>query len=167
VQGSILITGSNGGLGSSIVDRILHQPNLAKGYYGLYTVRNPESAANVSKVLEKAESVQHTNELVPIDLASLASVRKTAEDINKRVASGSLAPIRALILNAGWQEQTTQTFTNDGFDMSFQANYLSHFLLTLLLLQSMDKEHGRIVVLGSWTHEYNPILTLYIRVTKS
>ncbi len=37
--------------------------------------------------------------------------------------------------------------------MSFQVNYLAHFLFTLLLLQSMDKTHGRIVVIGSWTHE--------------
>jgi NAD(P)-dependent dehydrogenase (short-subunit alcohol dehydrogenase family) len=152
-KGLILITGSNGGLGSAIVDRILHQPDLAKNYYGVYTVRQSDRAATIRKVLEKAQSVQHCHEIVSMDLASLASVHKTAEDINRRVTNGSLPRIRALVLNAGFIEQTTQTFTNDGFDMSFQANYLSHFLLTLLLLRSMDKEHGRIEVLGSWSHE--------------
>jgi NAD(P)-dependent dehydrogenase (short-subunit alcohol dehydrogenase family) len=154
VKGSIIITGSNGGLGSAIVDQILHQPEIAKNHRGIYTVRNLDNATSINRVLEKANSVGHLHELVTLDLASLASVRKTAEGINKRVADGSLPPIRALILNAAWQEHTTHSFTEDAFDMTFQANYLSHFLLTLLLLQSMDKEHGRIVVLSSWTHEY-------------
>lgn len=153
-KGSIVITGANGGLGSSTVDQILHQSQLAKDYYGIYTVRKVETADAVKKVLKRAASAQHGHELLALDLASLASTRQAAESINKRVARGELPPIRALILNAGYQELSSQTFTNDGFDMSFQANFLSHFLLTLLLLQSMDKENGRIVVVGSWTHEY-------------
>ncbi|RYP61750.1 hypothetical protein DL771_010021 [Monosporascus sp. 5C6A] len=152
-KGSILITGANGGLGSATVEQILSQPQIAKDNYGIYTVRKVETADAVKKVLRKATSVQHDHELLPLDLASLASARQAAESINKRVQSGEIPPIRALILNAGWQEYTTQTYTNDGFDMSFQANFLSHFLLTLLLLKSMDKEHGRIVVIGSWTHD--------------
>ncbi|RYP01257.1 hypothetical protein DL764_006260 [Monosporascus ibericus] len=152
-KGSILITGANGGLGSATVEQILSQPQIAKDNYGIYTVRKVETADAVKKVLRKATSVQHDHELLPLDLASLASARQAAETINKRVQSGEIPPIRALILNAGWQELTTQTYTNDGFDMSFQANFLSHFLLTLLLLKSMDKEHGRIVVISSWSHD--------------
>ncbi|RYP29809.1 hypothetical protein DL767_006550 [Monosporascus sp. MG133] len=152
-KGSILITGANGGLGSATVEQILSQPQIAKDNYGIYTVRKVETAGAVKKVLRKANSVQHDHELLALDLASLASARQAAESINKRIQNGEIPPIRALILNAGWQELTTQTYTNDGFDMSFQANYLSHFLLTLLLLKSMDKEHGRIVVIGSWSHD--------------
>jgi NAD(P)-dependent dehydrogenase (short-subunit alcohol dehydrogenase family) len=154
LKGSILVTGSGGGLGSAIVSQILSRQEIAKDYYGLYTVRKVSTATTVSKILEKATSVSHKHELVTLDLSSLANVRRAAEDINKRVANGSLPPIRALVLNAGYQEHIGQTFTDDGFDSSFQANYLSHFLLTLMLLESMDKEKGRIVVLGSWTHEY-------------
>ncbi|KAK7752657.1 hypothetical protein SLS62_005426 [Diatrype stigma] len=154
-KGSIVITGSNGGLGSATVDQIVHQAQIAKDYYGIYTVRKVETADAVKKVLSQSVAVkaQHQHELLPLDLSSLASTRRAAESINERVASGALPPIRALILNAGYQEQSTQAFTGDGFDMSFQANFLSHFLLTLLLLQSMDKEHVRIVVIGSWTHD--------------
>ncbi len=43
--------------------------------------------------------------------------------------------------------------TDDGLDTTFVANYLGHWLLTLLLLQSIDKESGRIVVIGSFAHE--------------
>jgi NAD(P)-dependent dehydrogenase (short-subunit alcohol dehydrogenase family) len=152
--GSIFITGANGGLGSAIVKHIVGAPSLAKTYHGLYTVRNTQRAAAVQDVLQKAASAGHKYDLVPLDLSSLASTRKAAEDINRRVADGTIPPIRALILNAAWQEYTTHTMTDDGFDMTFQANHLCHFLLTLLLLKSMDKKNGRIVILGSWSHEY-------------
>ncbi|KAI1639388.1 hypothetical protein F4809DRAFT_638647 [Biscogniauxia mediterranea] len=151
--GTILVTGANGGLGSAIVGRILSSEPLAKAHHGLYTVRNVQRASAVQRVLQKAPSAGHKYDLVALDLSSLASVREVAADINKRVADGSLPPIRALILCAGWQEYATQTMTGDGFDMAFQSNYLSHFLLTLLLLQSMDTKNGRVVVLGSWSHD--------------
>lgn len=152
-KGSILVTGANGGLGSAIVDQILHRPSLAQEYHGLYTVRKVENADAVKKVLQSAGKVNHQYDLVPLDLASLASVRQAAADINSRVSSGEIPPIRALVLSAAYQEHDQHDFTKDGFDMSFQSSYLSHFLLTLLLLQSMDKEKGRILVLGSWAHE--------------
>jgi NAD(P)-dependent dehydrogenase (short-subunit alcohol dehydrogenase family) len=152
-EGSIFVTGANGGLGSAILKHIAESSKYAKSYHGIYTVRNTERADTAKKALQKAKSTGHTYELVPLDLSSLASTRKVAEDINKRVADGSIPPIRALILNAAWQEWTSHTMTEDGFDMTFQANHLSHFLLTLLLLKSMDKKNGRIVVLGSWSHE--------------
>ncbi|KAI1266342.1 NAD(P)-binding protein [Xylariaceae sp. FL1019] len=151
-KGSILVTGANGGLGCSIVSHILNESKLSS-YYGLYTVRAPERATAVQSVLQKCKKVSHDYELVSLELTSLASTRKAAEAINAKVAAGEIPLIRALILNAGWQEYFTQTNTEDGFDTAFQSNFLSHFLFTLLLLKSMDKEHGRVVVLGSWSHD--------------
>jgi NAD(P)-dependent dehydrogenase (short-subunit alcohol dehydrogenase family) len=153
--GTIVLTGANGGLGSAIVARILSDSSLAQTHHGIYTVRNDKSAENIKAVLQKSAQSGHTYDLLPLDLSSLSSARTAAAEINRRVKNGDIPPVRALILNAGWQEYTTQTITKDGFDMAFQVNYLSHFLLTLLLLQSMDPQNGRIVVLGSWSHEYN------------
>ncbi|KAI1804562.1 NAD(P)-binding protein [Daldinia bambusicola] len=152
-KGTILVTGTNGGLGSAIVDQILHRPSLAQEYHGLYTVRKVESADAVKSILQNASKAGHKYDLIPLDLASLASVRQVAADINSRVSTGEIPPIRALVLSAAYQEHGHHDFSKDGFDMSFQASYLSHFLLTLLLLQSMDKEKGRILVLGSWSHD--------------
>ncbi|KAI1826880.1 NAD(P)-binding protein [Xylaria intraflava] len=153
-KGSVFITGANGGLGSAIIQHILNSTSsLATAYHGIYTLRDPGRAATMKNVLQKADSVGHKYDIVPLELSRLASARKAAEDVNKRVAEGSIPPIRALILNAAWQEYTTHTMTDDGFDMTFQANHLSHFLLTLLLLKSMDKKNGRIVILGSWSHD--------------
>lgn len=152
--GTIVVTGANGGLGSAIVSAVKSNSSLAQDYYGLYAVRNPQTATQVQATLRNASHVEHVHELVALDLGSLSSVRSAASEINRRVDNGEIPRIRALILNAGWQEYTTQTITKDGFDMAFHVNYLGHFLLTLLLLQSLDRDNGRIVVVGSWSHEY-------------
>jgi NAD(P)-dependent dehydrogenase (short-subunit alcohol dehydrogenase family) len=39
--------------------------------------------------------------------------------------------------------------------MTFTVNYLANFLLILNLLESLDKERGRIVFVSSWCH--NPL----------
>ncbi|CAK7208685.1 hypothetical protein SBRCBS47491_000175 [Sporothrix bragantina] len=151
-EGSILVTGTNGTLGANIVAQIINNTATAEKYHGLYTVRNVDGASNLKAVLSKAPK-SHKHDVLALDLDRLQSVRDLAGDIKARVASGALPPIRALIWNAGFQEQSTQTFTEDGYDTTFQANYLSHWLLTVLLLGSMDKKHGRIVVVGSWSHD--------------
>ncbi|KAI2616239.1 NAD(P)-binding protein [Hypoxylon sp. NC1633] len=152
-KGTILVTGTNGGLGSAIIRQVLSKPAIAQDYHGLYTVRKVESADVAKKVLGGADKAKHHYDLISMDLSSLDDVRKTAADINARVASGEIPPIRTFVQSAAFQEHSSQSFTKDGFDMTFGCNHLSHFLLTLLLLQSMDKENGRIVVVGSWSHD--------------
>lgn len=53
---------------------------------------------------------------------------------------------------------TTQTFqgiqyTDDGYEISFAVNYLANFLLVLLLLESLDPEKSRIIIISSFTHD--------------
>lgn len=43
--------------------------------------------------------------------------------------------------------------SGDGFEMTWQVNFLANLVLSLLLLQSMDKDEGRILIIGSWMHE--------------
>ncbi|KAK8124369.1 uncharacterized protein PG998_000128 [Apiospora kogelbergensis] len=150
IKESILVTGTNGGLGSAIVKRIASSPELS-GYHGLYTVRDAQRAPVLSTILADAPS--HSHELCSVDLTDLDSVRHLAKNINAKVAAGTLPPIRALILNAGLQDFGKQSLTEDGLDKVFSANYLGHWLLTLLLLQSMDKDSGRVIILGSESHD--------------
>jgi NAD(P)-dependent dehydrogenase (short-subunit alcohol dehydrogenase family) len=95
-------------------------------------------------------SRQH--DILALDLSNLDQICAFAKDINSRVSSGIIPPLRALILNAAFQETTRQTLTEDKRDMTFAVNYLANFLLVLLMLRSMDKEHGRIVFISSWSH---------------
>ncbi|PFH59293.1 hypothetical protein XA68_12585 [Ophiocordyceps unilateralis] len=153
-KGSILITGANGGLGSALVTNVLETPDLASNYTGLYTVRkvNGQAASRLRSVLVKAPA-SHAHETLELDLSSLESVKRVAADINRRTANGEMAPIRALILNAGFQENTTLTMTDDGFETTWQINFLSNLVLSLLLLQSMDKDSGRVLIVSSWAHD--------------
>jgi NAD(P)-dependent dehydrogenase (short-subunit alcohol dehydrogenase family) len=149
-KGAILITGANGGLGSAIAKQIASRPEFA-AYHELYTVRDATAAPGLEVAL--AGSSSHPHDILSLDLANLDSVRQTAEAINARVSKGDVPPIRALILNAGFQDFGKQAWMDDGLDKTFSANYLGHWLLTLLLLKSMDKDSGRIVLLGSQSHE--------------
>jgi NAD(P)-dependent dehydrogenase (short-subunit alcohol dehydrogenase family) len=150
--GTVLITGANGGLGSAFVAGFLKSPYAAT-HTGLFAVRNPSTATTLQKIVTSAAGPDSRHEIISLDISTLASVRAGAQAINGRVASGALPPIRALILNAAVQHLKGQTFTNDGLESNFSINYLSNFLLVLLLLQSMDTGCGRIVIVASWTHD--------------
>ncbi|POS76989.1 hypothetical protein DHEL01_v204608, partial [Diaporthe helianthi] len=146
------VTGANGGLGSAIVNKIVTSTELS-AYHGLYTARSSTSALSAALAAAKG---QHAHDVLTFDVASLSSVRRTAQNINARVAAGQIPPIRALVLNAGFQDFGKQQWTAEfegGLDMTFATNYLGQWLLTLLLLGSMDKEAGRIVLIGSQSHD--------------
>ncbi|KAI1076803.1 hypothetical protein F5B20DRAFT_311828 [Whalleya microplaca] len=149
-KGTIIITGASGGLGCALVSKIISTAEFA-GYYGLYTARDATSVPALRSALASAPST-HCYDVKSLDVSRLASVRAFARAINASVSAGEAPPIRALILNAGINDMGKQSFTEDGFDMSFASNYLGHWLLTLMLLQSIDPENGRIVVVGSSSH---------------
>ncbi|KAF2992895.1 hypothetical protein E8E14_000309, partial [Neopestalotiopsis sp. 37M] len=147
--GTILITGANGGLGNAMVQHIVSKPELA-AYHGLYTVRDTTHAPDLTAAL--AHGPAHSHDIVGLDLTNLDSVRQAAGTINSRISAGDIPAIRALILNAGFQDFGKQSWTADELDTTFAVNYLGHWLFTLLLLKSIDKENGRIIVIGSQAH---------------
>lgn len=169
-KGTILVTGAGGALGRAIAAQAVSRASD----YGIFTLRDSTSSTSVralSGALQAAAPSQgpeahgpgasQAYELASLDLSNLSRVRTFAASVNRRVASGELAPIRALVLNAGYQEHFTLSKTADGFDMTFQVNYLGHFLLTQLLLPSLDKINGRVLTIGSCMHEYVSAKTLY------
>ncbi|TVY39477.1 Protochlorophyllide reductase A-like protein [Lachnellula subtilissima] len=149
-KGTVIVTGANGGLGSAIAKQLVSQPEFVN-YHGIYLVRDANSAAELDSAL--ATSSSHPHDVLSMDLTDLDSVRKTAKSVNLRVSAGDIPQIKTLILNAGFQDFGKQTWTKDGFDTTFSANYLGHWLLTILLLESMDKESGRVVLVGSQAHD--------------
>lgn len=150
-KGSFIITGCNGGLGKAVVADFLQSPN-ASSYKGQFAVRNPSTATALQAVLA-ASPLSKDHEVITMDLSNLSSVRKAANEINDRVKSGEIPPIRTLLFNAALQHVNGQTYTDDSLESNFAINYLANFLLTLLLLPSMDKDIGRIVFTSSWTHD--------------
>ncbi|XP_028995279.1 dehydrogenase/reductase SDR family member on chromosome X isoform X2 [Betta splendens] len=97
-------------------------------------------------------------EFVFVDLTSLTSVRRFAQTFKVRGL-----PLHVLVNNAGTM-LVPERQTEDGFEFHFGLNYLGHFLLTHLLLDSLSRSgrHGccsRIVNVSSATH-YAGVLNL-------
>ncbi|CAH0043668.1 unnamed protein product [Clonostachys solani] len=150
-KGTILVTGANGGLGCGIISHIISTLELAL-YHGIYVVRDATQASALESVLSRAPS-SHNYRIVSLDLASLENTRSIAQSLRTEVAEGAIPPLCGLILAAGYNDMGQQSETEEGLDVAFVANYLGHWLLTLMLLQAMDREHGRIVVVGSDSYE--------------
>ncbi|KAI0180539.1 putative short-chain dehydrogenase [Hypoxylon sp. FL1284] len=148
-KGTILVTGASGGLGSAITQQVASKPEFSS-YHGLYTVRDLTRADALASL-----GTTHPHELLALDLTKLDDVRRVAGEINTRVSAGQLPPIRALILNAGFQDFGKQSWTADGLDTTFAVNYLGHWLLALLLLKSMDKEEGTKDPRNAATHAFD------------
>ncbi|KAB5586263.1 hypothetical protein GE09DRAFT_944668 [Coniochaeta sp. 2T2.1] len=156
LEGSILITGAGGTLATSLISKIVSRRDLCSKYYGIYAARDvasPSSSRLHSNLQRESHQGLHQHEVLELDLLSLKDVRDVAARINWRVAMGEIPRIRVLVLNAGVVEGGGQRFSEDGFDGTFQVVYLGHWLLTMMLLESMDPERGRVVVLGSWAHD--------------
>jgi NAD(P)-dependent dehydrogenase (short-subunit alcohol dehydrogenase family) len=87
-----------------------------------------------------------------LDLASLASVRAFAAELTKRLSTGSIPPLHAVVCNAGVNPLNTKTVTVDGFESTFGINHLGHFLLVNELLPALQSP-ARVVVVASGVHD--------------
>lgn len=135
-----IVTGGNAGIGR------VTATELARHYdHVLLSCRSAERARPVVEAI-RAETGNLGVDFVPLDLASLASVRRAAEQILARDQ-----PIQLLVNNAGLASIKGQTA--DGFEMTFGVNHLGHFLLTTLLLDRIvASAPARIVNVSSTGH---------------
>jgi NAD(P)-dependent dehydrogenase (short-subunit alcohol dehydrogenase family) len=83
--------------------------------------------------------------VVACDLASLASVRHSAE-----VVRSTFGPIGLLINNAGMVSSRRRSSV-DGFELTFATNHLGPFLLTALLSDRLS-ESARVINVASKVH---------------
>ncbi len=96
----------------------------------------------------KAASPNAVVALQQLDLSSLDSVRKAADELR-----AAHPRIDLLINNAGVMYVPTRETTKDGFEMQFGTNHLGHFALTGLLLDNMLSVDGsRVVTVSSVGH---------------
>ncbi|KAL7369742.1 hypothetical protein ABVT39_007286 [Epinephelus coioides] len=108
-----------------------------------------EGAEAVRKIRE--EGVEGKVEFVFMDLTSLKSVHHFAQTFKNRGL-----PLHVLVNNAGTM-MVPERKTEDGFEFHFALNYLGHFLLTNLLLDTLKRSGrqgccSRIVNMSSATH---------------
>ena len=124
------ITGSSDGIGRATAGRLLDA--------GHRVLVHARSAERGKPVLAELGGDVH---LVTGDLASLADVRRLAEQIAQH------GPLDGLVHNAGvWVRGSTPRTSADGFETTFAVNVLAPHLLTALLTDSLT---GRLLWLGS------------------
>lgn len=131
VHGTIIVTGSDGCLGSEIVLAIARERPFV---HFLLTVRdlNSSSASQLSDKLRMLGPRSY--EIAKVDLADFVSVRSFAAHTVERITSRDIPPISVLIHCAAVSSFLVDPETVDGFDPSYQINCLSPFLLTVSLL---------------------------------
>jgi NAD(P)-dependent dehydrogenase (short-subunit alcohol dehydrogenase family) len=155
-KGTIIVTGPAGGIGGGWALEHLKSPQ-AKLYHTIYLI-HPHAPGTLKDTIEKHGPEDHSYEIIPVDLSNQSSIRAFAKDINNRISSGSLGRIKLLLLIAGAMFKNKHSsdglsFTEDGIESTFAVNYLSNFLLVLLLLGGMDREWARVVWVASYSHD--------------
>ena len=139
---TVIITGGNSGLGFETAKKIAKN----KEYRIILACRNPEKAEEAVRRIKEETGNENILSL-QLDTASLASVRKFAEDYENS-GTGS---IYALLLNAGINGMHSG-MTEDDMEIVFQTNHLGHFLLANLMLPRMEP-NGKIFSTSSDMHD--------------
>ncbi|CAN7937953.1 unnamed protein product [Ixodes hexagonus] len=143
---TVIITGGNAGIGKETAKELARRKARV-----ILACRNLEKADKAAQ-----EILRETHQRVVVkhlDLASFKSVLEFAQDIIQTEAR-----LDVLINNAGMIHGGSDVLTEDGFEVCFQSNYLSHFLLTFLLLDLLKKSApSRIINLSSVLHHFGSI----------
>ncbi|WP_370398811.1 SDR family NAD(P)-dependent oxidoreductase [Weissella sagaensis] len=121
---NVIVTGASDGIGAAAVHQFANNQN-----YNLYLV-----GRNRAKIAAVADEV-HAPYFIA-DFADLEQVRHLATALKTSLGT---APIDILVNNAGGLFDDF-ALTTDGFERTFQINYLAQFLLTQLLLPQFSSE---------------------------
>jgi len=134
-----IVTGANSGTGLATVEQLVRQ--------GAHVVAACRRVAAGQEATKPLASARGSVTVMALDLGSLASVRRFAEGF--RAAHPRLD---GLVNNAGVMN-TPKGRTEDGFETQFGTNHLGHFLLTELLLGTLEASApSRIVGVSSVAH---------------
>ena len=133
-----LITGATDGIGKATATALAR-----KGYAVVLAARNDAKAATVTSEIVASTGNRDVDYLTA-DLRSLAQLHRLADTFMTRYPR-----LDVLINNAG-VILPERVLTEDGFETTFQVNYLAQFYLTQLLLNTLESSpQGRVVNLSS------------------
>ncbi len=138
-----LITGANSGTWFE-ASKIL----LSKGAKVIMLNRNPKKSEDAIKAIIHELGDDIDVSFIHLDLAELASVRKTAKEVLENVSS-----LDALICNGAIAQVPEQKITVDGFESQMGINHYGHFLLQGILFPLIEKSKWRIVTVGSMGYD--------------
>lgn len=141
-----IVTGGSRGIGTEVVKMLLQCDMKV-----IIACRTPAAADRLIRLLRESGVNEGSTKVYQLDNNSLESVREFAESVKR-----DYRQIDVLINNAGIMF-TPYAETKEGFEQQWGVNYLSHFLLTSLLLPLLkeagtEKEAARIVNVSSCAH---------------
>ncbi|KAJ5893749.1 hypothetical protein N7495_005440 [Penicillium taxi] len=139
LTGTVIITGSNGSLGSEIALAIAKsQPWV----HLLLTARNTRGE-DLHILMNKIRLIgPRSVEVLTLDLDDLKSVLDFAQTTVERVKSKQIPPVVSLIHSAATLSYTIDDFTLDGYDPVYQTNCIAPFFLTVGLLEAFHAGDG-------------------------
>lgn len=138
---NVVITGANSGVGFETAVAL-----ALAGDRVVMCCRNPAKAADAAGQVRDRSGSDRV-ELVPLDLASFASIRAAAATLQE------LTPTVDVLINNAGLILSERTTTVEGFETTFGVNHLGHFLLTTLLEpQVRAAAEPRIINLSSMAH---------------
>jgi NAD(P)-dependent dehydrogenase (short-subunit alcohol dehydrogenase family) len=136
---TVLITGATDGLGYEIARRL-----AAEDYNVIVHARTAERGEEAIERLVKSGAEPLRLQLAVADFSSLAEVATMARQIPR---------LDVLVNNAGIAGGDRRVLTEDGHELTFQVNYLAHYLLTVMLEQPLaEARHARVVNVSSALH---------------
>jgi NAD(P)-dependent dehydrogenase (short-subunit alcohol dehydrogenase family) len=138
----VLVTGVSAGLGVESARAL-----AAHGAEVIGAARNLSKAQGATEQVRAQAARGGSLQLVQLDLASLDSVRRCADDL---LAAGK--PFDVIIANAGVMACPKGT-TADGFETQFGTNHLGHFVL-VNRIATLLRPRSRLVNLSSAGHRY-------------
>jgi NAD(P)-dependent dehydrogenase (short-subunit alcohol dehydrogenase family) len=141
----ILVTGASAGLGVETARTL-----AAHGAHVVGAARDLDKARRATEQVRTQAARGGSLELIELDLASLKSVRASAD---KLVAAGK--PFDIVIANAGVMA-CPKGQTADGFETQFGTNHLGHFVF-VNRIASLMKSGARLVNLSSAGHRYSDV----------
>jgi NAD(P)-dependent dehydrogenase (short-subunit alcohol dehydrogenase family) len=140
-QPTAVVTGANGGIGYATAIALAR-----RGMRVVLACRSEARGAAARQTLV-AQTGSQAVEVLPLDLASLDSVRRFAEAFTAR------HPRLDLLVNNAGVFRPQRALTADGFELHFGVMYLGHFLLTQLLLDALRAAPAaRVVTVSAWGH---------------
>lgn len=142
---TFLVTGpSLGGIGAETAISLAHGSPSTILLLG-------RSLSKIQPTIDTIHSISPSTltKFVSINLDSLASVREAARKILEDKDIGNID----VIINNAAIMVCPYTLTEDGYESQFAVNYLSHFLLTNLLMPKLlAAQNPRVVNVSSWAH---------------
>lgn len=135
----VLITGGTNGMGKGVakvlsaIDNQLHEI--------IILCRSKKLGEELIKEFENTTSNKKISYIL-CDLTKLSDVRNAIQEIQAKHEF-----LDGIFINAGLGYASNRVETEDGMDQHFQVNYLSHYMLTLNLLNLLEKSEsgGRII----------------------